>query len=144
LDSVRLKNGNDSVFAVYLNKPVNKSDAIQLFFYTGSVTSKDGIKLPNYRFFKVTNYTIVTSNADPKSNMFELYPNLTRNYINFKGISGSYKVSIYNITGRLIIEKSQKIDNTPIDVTVLPEGYYIVIIHDRKGNDLKAKFVKIK
>jgi hypothetical protein len=144
LDSIRLTPGNDSIFAIFLHTPVTQSDAVQLFHNTGSVTSKDGTKLATYRFFNVINHTVPTYLKEKKDKEFRVYPGISRDYINIKGISGICRISIFSATGRLILEKKLEADKTPINVSAFPEGVYILSLMDNEGKAMNIKFIKVK
>jgi hypothetical protein len=71
-------------------------------------------------------------------NNFSLYPNPTKNTLNFKGITNTISVSVFDNVGRLVLNTTIMADQ-PIDVSMLNSGMYIIKID---GTNSTYKFIK--
>ena len=67
-----------------------------------------------------------------------IYPNPASSTINIEGENLSL-VSIYDITGRCLIEQKINASNTEIDTSELPQGNYVAKIIDSNGNFMTKK-----
>lgn len=80
--------------------------------------------------------------ADKQLTGISLYPNPAKNTISIdKGENDLVFVSIYNIMGQLLLQKTLNSDNSHIDISHLQKGMYIIDLKNEKGNCLK-KFIK--
>ena len=76
---------------------------------------------------------------DNTINEISIYPNPTKNKLNFKGnFSESLDVSVYDILGKNILQNTVDL-NTSLDVSKLHSGLYIIKF---KGYSETYKFVK--
>ena len=70
-----------------------------------------------------------------------VYPNPAQDFIKINGLSSSFvDISIIDVSGRIVWEANQY-TNDVIDVSMLSNGYYQLMIND-VGNILQTKFVK--
>lgn len=70
-----------------------------------------------------------------------VYPNPAQDFIKIKGLSSSFvDISIIDVSGRIVWEANQYTNNL-IDVSMLSNGYYQLMISDA-GNISQIKFVK--
>jgi len=84
------------------------------------------------------------------TDMFSVYPNPTAGTLNVNVTNGktttapsSYKLSIYDVTGALVVQKTSVNDSWCENVSKFIPGIYVVELKDAGGNSLgKTKFVK--
>jgi len=83
--------------------------------------------------------TLTLSVNDNSTNKISIYPNPTSDKLNFKGsFAENFKVSVYDILGKKVIEKSLN-TNSVLDVSQLHSGIYIIKFDDYNTT---YKFVK--
>ena len=82
----------------------------------------------------------VTSVAENELDPFfvELFPNPTKDELNIRLLTGSYKLSVVDIKGKLISSTKMRGDHVE-DVSELPAGLYLVQITDTKTNQALTK-----
>jgi photosystem II stability/assembly factor-like uncharacterized protein len=72
--------------------------------------------------------------------LFHIYPNPADNHVtisNFAKVSGEIIITIYNSTGRSVIHKLSRNQNSvEIDVSNLANGIYLVLIQTRDGSGI--------
>ncbi|PQA94584.1 secretion protein [Chryseobacterium shigense] len=88
--------------------------------------------------------TLATDEAQRKENTLKLYPNPTSQFLYIgKESDKTYKeISIIDISGKVVLQKSSHRFNEPIDVSRLAVGNYIILSKDAEGNTYKNKFIK--
>jgi hypothetical protein len=96
--------------------------------------------------FKVTfkstpkTYTSVASLQNDKINVF---PNPTSGLIHVKGLKNAGKISIVDLSGKVILEKQVPGNDMPsVDLTTLNPGIYFVVLHQNTGIKTIKKVVK--
>lgn len=70
----------------------------------------------------------------------EVYPNPASNFIQFRGLEGSFNFNITGLDGKIYLHESI-IKQTSLDISHLPKGMYIIRIFNEKIN-LSRKFLK--
>jgi hypothetical protein len=80
--------------------------------------------------------TLSTSESDLTA--ISIFPNPTRGELHFKGLSENFEVSVYDILGKNILNKTLKV-NESLDVSKLHNGIYIL-----KFNDYNSAFKFVK
>lgn len=76
----------------------------------------------------------------------QIYPNPVKDIlnINIKGYSGPYEVAVFNIIGRMFLNKKMESSNAELDVSRLVTGVYLVKVTSAKGKTFKMmKIIKI-
>lgn len=68
-----------------------------------------------------------------------MYPNPTSDYLNIKSVKGITLISVYDMSGRLLI--NSKLSDSKIDVSKLQKGMYIIKLHTENGV-VNSKFIK--
>ena len=63
---------------------------------------------------------------------FSMYPNPTTNTLNIEAKNKIYKISIYNLLGQEVMQKSVANSFTTLDLSKLPAGAYIVKVYTDK------------
>jgi hypothetical protein len=76
----------------------------------------------------------------PTNEFIKIYQNLTKDYIKIKGLESNANVSIYNLQGQNLFNRTIAPDET-ISVSLLPRGLYIVKVNSREGS-FETKFLK--
>jgi hypothetical protein len=76
----------------------------------------------------------------PKNELIKVYPNPVRDYVEIKGLESNANVSIYNLQGQNLLNRTI-IPNETISVSSLPSGLYIVRVNSRDGA-FETKFLK--
>jgi hypothetical protein len=97
------------------------------------------------------NYT-PNSIVSVKGNSLVTYPNpVTGNYVFVDAgqlNSGSYDITIYNVSGKLVYRKSHSLSgNKPLKIDIgneLTNGVYYLSIKEEKGESYRSKFVVIR
>lgn len=87
-------------------------------------------------WFENLKYTLGTEEFS--SERLSIYPNPTKNTLNFKGFSNTLSLSIYDILGKNIMNVTLGIDQA-LDVTSLNNGVYILKI---EGMNSVFRFIK--
>ena len=70
-----------------------------------------------------------------------VYPNPAQNVLNIKGINTLKEVTLYDLTGKLVLKNTDLSSNT-IDLSNLKVGIYMVRIIDEFGNTSSQKIMK--
>jgi hypothetical protein len=76
--------------------------------------------------------------SDNSINKITIFPNPTKNLLSFKGLSEKTEVSVYDIVGKPVLN-STLVSNTPLDVSKLQSGIYILKFQDYNST---FKFIK--
>jgi photosystem II stability/assembly factor-like uncharacterized protein len=82
---------------------------------------------------------IITGANEIENPEISIYPNPAKTILSVTGLTQSSKISVFDLSGKLLIIKH--ITNDKIDISNLKNGIYIIRITDRKGTSTK-KFVK--
>ncbi len=142
--------GNDIVW--YKNngaggfEPEVVIDATQSQAYTITFSDFDNdgdldlstIAYNNDRVNVFNNQLITLSLEDNTLDTISIYPNPTINILNFKGFTDTFSVSIFDVLGKNVLNKTLEI-NQPLDVSHLMSGQYFVKF---KNSNETFKFIK--
>jgi len=82
------------------------------------------------------------SNSDALDFKFEIYPNPAKDNLFIKHISGSCKLEMTDINGKVVFFDEIREDKNFIPVRNLPKGVYLVNITDNQGNKKTFKMLK--
>ncbi|MBB4806825.1 hypothetical protein HNP38_002121 [Chryseobacterium defluvii] len=86
---------------------------------------------------------LVTGEVDPKENDLSLYPNpATQVLFIGKESDKTYDISVVDVSGRLILQKSNHQYKEAIDISGLTAGNYFIISKSAGGKIYKNKFIK--
>lgn len=72
-----------------------------------------------------------------------LYPNPVKNKLCFSGSENIAKITVYSLTGEVVLTASSFSDNPSVDASTLKPGVYFVSIGYSNGKQHIAKFVKL-
>lgn len=101
------------------------------------VTAEDGVTVKNH----VVNFTFISSTESLDETTLQVYPTLFNNRFKVKSAGESFNISVYDITGMLILEKKDIVGET--DVYIAKPGMYFVKV-DSEGVSNTFKVIKIK
>ena len=79
---------------------------------------------------------------DETVNNFKIYPNPAQNKLNFSGESQIELIKVYDLSGRLLIEKSIYSNHFTLDTSKLNTGEYIATIFSEQKQE-HLKFLKL-
>lgn len=90
-------------------------------------------------------YTIVVDGTigihTAEGGMTAIYPNPTHNYINVRGDEIA-RIVVTDLNGRQIMETNGNGNETHIDISMLPNGIYLLTTIDNNGAKKAVKFIK--
>lgn len=93
-----------------------------------------------FRTFYTCRQGFVTDIPENNLEVIEIYPNPADSFVRIDGLLNPATVEIYSIMGNRLFQKS--IFNGPVDISILPLGVYILVIHSDGKHILSRKFVK--
>ncbi len=113
--------------------------------YTITVTHKGNLTGGSQPFSLIVSganvSTLGTNNNTIKESDIEIFPNPTKDWINFKNNNGQdATVVILDMSGKFV--NKRKVENGKISVMELPKGTYILIYTDKKNKQESFKFIK--
>lgn len=88
------------------------------------------------------NGTLATNEVKTNTSDIMLYPNPAKDYIKIQA-KGKVDLKIYDINGRIVLEKSEVEPDTSISTQILVKGSYLVSVQE-KGSEPKTKKLIIK
>ena len=145
---------NTNMYLSTINSPNNLGSACDLqpySFYLGGKRTYGGLpNNPDYELGALAGsacdtLTGISPLNPPKGNLINIYPNPVNNILFISGLSDAKnELVVYDIYGRLIIEKQTNGTNGSIDVSSLSDGVYNIRIKNEAGEYFKKRFVVIK
>lgn len=107
-------------------------------------TTAQGWEYFNWTYIR--NNDIITGITDVlAANGYKVFPNPTQNTINISSISSALnkhlKIIIYDLNGRAVINTSLTGSNKSIDLSIIPDGVYLMKIIEPK-NQLRLKSLR--
>jgi hypothetical protein len=81
----------------------------------------------------------VTSVKNGQSAEFEVFPVPAKDFVSIKSKTGISQIEIFNKLGQKV---DKRFNNSTIDISDLPSGFYLIRIVDLEGNEQIGKFVK--
>lgn len=123
---------------------VNRNNTKRTFFNTsGEWANAEGSLLPGTIMVRAVfgGPEVITSEPQKPDNSSDIriFPNPANEYLYVQSQQTFLKLKIYDITGRLILQKEGNIDG--IDVSALSPGIYTVIIEDTRNLPLSYKVI---
>ncbi len=78
-----------------------------------------------------------------QSDVLAIFPNPAKDKItlSFARITGNTQLSIFNVSGKKVIERQLTVTETQLDISTLPQGVYFVRVQDEKMVEV-GKMVK--
>jgi hypothetical protein len=83
----------------------------------------------------------VITGIDKDELPFSLYPNPVKSELYLKNIHPADQLFIYNLNGKIMIQRQLNQPEESIDVSAYPNGLYLLRVEGRNGTKVK-KFVK--
>lgn len=119
------------------------SKGITAFDYTKPTVFEDPSSAQYYTYYTKFDFETTTLSTTEQSlkSKFSIYPNPVVNDVNLKSTDVINAVSIFNMEGRKVYGKSG-IDIKNLNVSMLPNGTYILQSTDAKGNTQQTKMIK--
>ncbi|MCU0350138.1 MAG: T9SS type A sorting domain-containing protein, partial [Flavobacterium sp.] len=85
------------------------------------------------------NSVLSTNSFD--ANSFKVYPNPAKNLLNIDSASNVQSVSVYNVIGQEVLNRTINSTNANLDISSLNTGVYVIrALID--GNVVTSKFIK--
>ena len=84
--------------------------------------------------FIVPDEILGTEDQSVKMDKIEIYPNPAIDIVNFSSKSEIKDITIYDVSGKVIINSKKSGTNLQIDVSGLPKGIYLANVKTDKGN----------
>ncbi len=113
------------------------------FDYTKPTVFDDPSSAQYYTYYTKFDFETTTLSANEQSvkSQFSIYPNPVVSEVNLKSTNPVSCVYIFNMEGRKVYAKSG-IDIKTLNVSMLPNGIYILQSTDAKGNTQQTKMIK--
>jgi len=132
------RTGGDTTIIVYQNNYINHYRIPTQKAVTNIIVD------PNNWVINGTGSVILGLREPENPLSFTVFPNPGRDVINlnlFNEIGGNYSVSIYDITGKLVLSSEFESQNTVIDISEFPQGIYIINAQN-SASHFTNKFIK--
>ncbi|MCG8699226.1 MAG: Ig-like domain-containing protein, partial [Bacteroidales bacterium] len=122
-----LKTDDNIVFTAYV-KPTVDNSVVKVVIAEGKVQDLTGTgNLPaklevSYEYSSIEDITL--------QNILNVYPNPAsqRLMVELKDSDAQFNISIVDVSGKVVLEESNLLNNSELDVSVLPEGIYQMCI----------------
>ena len=82
----------------------------------------------------------VTGTAENYPDKITIYPNPTGSLLRIDGIENLLKVDIYSASGNIMF--FERVSQTLFDISLLPNGIYIIVLHRAGKAPLTEKIIK--
>ncbi|MBD3635755.1 MAG: T9SS type A sorting domain-containing protein [Crocinitomicaceae bacterium] len=111
----------------------------KIFYNVGgswNQSSQPGSLMIRPVFSTAINHTLSIENNEPepkRNTLPSMYPNPATNAVTFTGLSGTYNISFYDMSGRLVLSEQNR---AVVDITSLQKGVYFVDVRDQSGISL--------
>lgn len=120
-----------------LRKLVFSNGKVETYFNDGSMTTYDFSSLQRIYFTDIAGNEDPTIVDDVADGALLLYPNPASDFINLKGVPADANITVFNISGMVILNMLADGDVLSIDVANYKSGVYFI-----KINSDVVKFVK--
>ena len=115
-----------------IGKLVFADSKIQLLDKSGTVLYETNMA-DVQRILFPSSYSAIEDTHDNTGNVFYVYPNPTQDMLCVQGIEDNMTIRVYSMTGEVLLTTQ----TTPVDVSTLPNGTYLLQI----GTQV-ARFIK--
>lgn len=78
-------------------------------------------------------YQVTTGVTDTHTENLIIYPNPVKDYFKLNGIENNAKITVCNMDGSILLRQSAS-EGTPINISFLPQGTYLLYIDTRNGH----------
>lgn len=139
-DIVWFKNNGSGSFAA---EEVIDATQSQAFVYAIEDFDADGdldiasceYNLDNLNYFENQKIVLSVPNSDLQT--ISIFPNPTKDFLNFEGFNSNVNVTVYDVLGKLVLVKALSVGEK-LDVSNLTNGIYTIKLNDK----LSTKFIK--
>lgn len=139
-DLVWFKNNGSGAFAA---EEVIDATQSQAFVYAIEDFDVDGdldiasceYNLDNLNYFENQKIVLSVSNSDLQT--VSIFPNPTKDFLNFEGLNTEINVTVFDVLGKQVIDKNLSVGEK-LDVSVLVSGIYTIKLNDK----ISTKFIK--
>lgn len=110
---------------------------------TGKVELEVALARDPNRVLAVGQYNVevvavtLTNTQSLHKRTIQVYPNPSGDYFSLSSSENVDKITVYNMVGRAV-RTFRVEDNTMYDISKLPDGVYLIGLHDKKGNIIKT------
>ena len=142
-DTYTVSLSTDSIFSDSLRITNFKGDSIlfDTVLYVISTNFNPYVIVINSDTGFVYSVHLNVENYEVQPRVLHVYPNPSNDFLNIESNQNNSEISIYNITGQLLIHQKMLKQKTIIDISSLIQGLYVVKLNNDKGVSV-AKFVK--
>ena len=81
----------------------------------------------------IANFVLITEVDDVWENQLSIYPNPASDMINFLSNDNIRNIELYNLTGQQLYGAEVYVNNYKLDVSALPQGFYLVRLTNMEG-----------
>lgn len=138
LPATKADNTVDNIEQVVIESPVaGRSYRIEVS-NKGSLVNDLGVStVQNYSIIGTGFTTNTTNNLgidEFKTNVegIKIVPTLTKDFVNILNVPKKSQLNVYDLTGKLILKRKIDSNKTDLDLTIFPEGIYIVEVKTDK------------
>ncbi len=110
---------------------------------TGKVELEVALARDPNRVLAVGQYNVevvavtLTSTQNVQKRTIQVYPNPSGDYFSLSSSENVDRITVYNMVGRAV-RTFRAEDNTMYDISKLPDGIYLIGLHDKKGSVIKT------
>ncbi|AEV34219.1 hypothetical protein Oweho_3268 [Owenweeksia hongkongensis DSM 17368] len=149
-------NASNTINLTYTGDP---ADSVKWYLGDGTQVWGDSIQHSyaakgKYRvcamaYFECTEVTVCDSLVAGEISLIEeslaeiaIYPNPTNDFLNLENLSKEGQVTLYNLSGKLLLQQPFKKENNKLDLSDLPKGVYVLELISRQGVRVFRKVMK--
>jgi hypothetical protein len=82
----------------------------------------------------IANFLLISNVSDVWENQLTVYPNPAYDFINFMSNDNIRNLELYNLTGQKVYGAEVNVNNYKLDVSALPQGFYLVKLTNMAGD----------
>ncbi|WP_417588769.1 T9SS type A sorting domain-containing protein [Owenweeksia hongkongensis] len=149
-------NATNTINLVYTGAPADSvkwylGDGTQLWgdSITYSYAAKGKYRVCTMAYFDCTEVTVCDSLVAGEISLTEeslaevaIYPNPTNDFLNLENLPKEGQVTLYNLSGKLLLQQPFKKENNKLDLSNLPKGVYLLELQNNAGERVFRKVMK--
>jgi hypothetical protein len=82
----------------------------------------------------IANFMLISNVSDVWENQLTVYPNPASEFMNFMSNENIRNLELYNLTGQKVYSAEVNVNNYKLDVSGLPQGFYLVRLTNIEGD----------
>ncbi len=82
----------------------------------------------------IANFMLISNVSDVWENQLTVYPNPASEFMNFMSNENIRNLELYNLTGQKVYSAEVNVNNYKLDVSGLPQGFYLVRLTNMEGD----------